>query len=273
MITKEIIITISVYNNEQEVVEFVNKIAKQNMGNKIGLFITCNSVNDKKKFEQDINNISVEHYIFYPTSNLGYLNGCLYGVKQYRKIIKCKWIMITNTDITFLNTSFFEKILTYNWNEDFWCIAPDIILPTGRHQNPFLRSRPDKYRIQRWRFLQGNAHILHLYSILSDMKQHVLKHNYNEINRESCEIYAPHGSCFLLSERCIDKLIRESKKVFMYGEEILVGEIIREESKKVYYCNDLKIRHNENATTKYINYEKKADYYKKSFEYIYKRFF
>ena len=34
MITKEIIITISVYNNEQEVVEFVKKISKQNMGKK-----------------------------------------------------------------------------------------------------------------------------------------------------------------------------------------------------------------------------------------------
>ena len=59
----------------------------------------------------------------------------------------------------------------------------------------------------------------------------------------------------------------------MYGEELLIAELIRKNKKKVYYIRDLVVHHNENSTTKLIDYKRKSMYYKQSYEYLMRVFF
>lgn len=270
---KEILILVSCYNNEDEVVRFAAHLSKQTVSEKIFLAVSCNSVKDKEKLLKGLENSGLDNAVLYPERNLGYLHGCLYGLKHGISLEDYKWVMISNTDIEFQSDSFFYELLTRKMPEDIWCIAPHIVLPGGRRQNPFLISRPSSKKMMAWKFIHENQVRLRSYTELSCLKRKLAAKKVSHNDSKNSIIYAAHGSCFILKPACVDVLNKANDNIFMYGEEILIAELIRKYKKKVYYIHDLVVHHNENSTTSLIDYKRKSMYYKQSYEYLLNVFF
>lgn len=264
---RDIGVAVVLYNNENEVIQFAMGLLRQSVIDRIQLLVTCNACKDIDKFKRELAEIMPSALVFDPHDNLGYLNGCLFGVKESKKTYS--WVMISNTDIELKEKDFFEKALE-NTPKDVWCIGPDIMLSsTGVHQNPFLQHRPSKKKIQTWKIAYSNYIFFWLYFKLSTLKSKSVQ---NEMQKSGI-VYSVHGSCFLLRNECVNKIITDAKGIFMYGEELLVAEVVRQNNKKILFSLSIGIIHNENQVTGTIVLKRKQKWFKNSIEYLAKDFF
>ena len=264
---KDIAVAVALYNNEKEVIEFAKGLLKQTAADRIQLLVTCNACKDVEAFKRDMAEVMPSAKVFDPGKNLGYLNGCLYGVKG--SVSDYSWVMVSNTDIEFKEQDFFERAVE-NISEDIWCISPDIVLSaTGVHQNPFLKERPSKKRVMIWKTAYSNYLFFRLYFKLSELKP---KKPQTGVLKDST-VYAVHGSCFILSRDCVKSLLPVCRKIFMYGEELLVAEVIHKNKKKSLFKASVGIVHNENQVTGSIGRARKQKWFKNSFNYLTEKFF
>jgi GT2 family glycosyltransferase len=181
--------------------------------------------------------------------------------------------MICNTDIIFEDNSFIEQFLSKTYDDSVWCVGTSIILKrTGKNQNPFLRVRPTSAKVHTWRIFYSSYPLFRLY-----FKLHDIKKRKNASTQEICcasgYVYGVHGSCFFVTEECVNQLVPEAQGIFMYGEELLVAEVIRHNAKKIYYDSSLKIVHNENQVTSAIASSRKQKWFNNSFVYMYNQYF
>lgn len=271
MSNKQIVVSVSCYNNEEEVICFAKQIAEQTINKQIWLLITGNGISRPGMLEEELRKIKLDTRIIYPKRNLSYLNGCLFGIKQLEETIQFKWFLISNTDISFESNFSLQSIMSLNISERIWCLVPDIVLSSKRKQNPFIQSRPSKQKVRMWKNIQGNQIGLTVYSKMSNAKKKCIN-NYNSKGREGY-IYTAHGSCFFITYDCFQELYKIANHIFMYGEEILVAEIAHKHDKKILYYPNCVVHHNDNSTTRHINYKLKSNYYKMSFTYFYNEFF
>lgn len=264
----KVIISTVCYFNEDEVIDFANNISEQTFKNVIFL-VCCNAISGEGRLEKELKNIGIESYIYYPKNNLGYLNGCLYGVKKFGSINEDDTVIISNTDIYISDVHTFEKIVNKRYGHNVACVAPKVILDNGKNQNPFLLERPSVYDILKWRYIQSSCIGMFIYTMMYRLKSKF------KIEKEygRREIYSACGSFMIFSAQMINILNSESNDIFMYGEEIYISEIIRKYGFKIIYDNDYIIRHHENSTTKLSGYKRKADWYKQSYIYLYNEFF
>lgn len=262
-----IAVAVACYNNEAEVISFANQLKEQTWVDRIQLVVTCNAVGNYESFKSAILDVLPSAAVFNPGINLGYLSGCLYGIEQMNKSFS--WVMISNTDIVFVQKDFFEKALQ-NVPENVWCIGPRITLVgTENHQNPFLKERPKSLKVKVWRIVYSLYPLFWLYFKLS-----YLKNDKTSISGiDSQIVYAVHGSCFIVSNSCIEALNEEKSNIFMYCEELMVAEIVRERDKRCYYNSEIGIIHNENQVTGKIGDRKKQQWFKSSMTYLYNRFY
>lgn len=262
---RDIAVAVTCYNNEDEVLEFAKHLSNQSLIDKIQLLVTCNACINFERFQVKLLSVLPTALAFNPGKNLGYLHGCLYGVKKSES--NYAWVMISNTDIEFTDNDYFEKLLQSAADDnDIWCIGSDIVLKAnGAHQNPFLSQRPSKRKFSLWKTVYSSYPLFRLY-----FKLYALKHK-EEANADikSSFIYATHGSCFLLKDECVNKIIEENPGIFMYGEELLVAEIIKENNKKCYLNIDTCVLHNENQVTGRIGNRKKQGWFKQSINYLF----
>ena len=95
---RDIAVAVVLYNNEKEVIEFAKGLLRQSIIARIQLLVTCNACQDINRFTKALHKVLPSASIFDPKENLGYLNGCLYGVKESKG--SYSWVMVKR--ITFL---------------------------------------------------------------------------------------------------------------------------------------------------------------------------
>ena len=265
-----IVVSVTSFNNDEEVLNFGKQLSVQSYADDIIYLVTTNSAKNLNSLKNCLNKLKVTSYLYNPEKNLGYLNGCLYGIKQYNSVNGNDIFVISNTDLTFLGDQVFSMIAEYMKDRRIWCLGPSIQDSTGNYQNPFLTERPSAKKIQMWKFVQGNSILLKIYTDLSRVKKNIHKKN---VKAETQDVYALHGSFLVLSYACMRELLNFRNEIFMYGEEILTAELVRTNGRIVRYVSDIEIIHNENSTTRLTNSKNKAKWYKQSFNHIYLTFF
>ena len=264
----KIAISVICYDNEKEVLEFAEKLSKQNGCEKIILLVTCNKCANVKQLINDLNKVKIASQIFEPGKNLGYLHGCLYGFKAFSG--KYEWAVISNTDIDFVSDTFFTKLLDNHYDFKIGCIGPDVTLKaTGKHQNPFALSRPGNALMKFRKIIYANYFLYSLYYMLSDIKNKI-SHTKNQ--KESGYVYGVHGSVIILRKECIDKFLEDNIQIFMYGEELYVAESMKENQLLSYYDTNLKIIHNENQVTGKIASRRKQRWCSQSINFLVERY-
>lgn len=266
------LISIVCYSNELEVCNFIDQIEMQEESNKIAVAITINKATNIKKLEAHISNLNVQCFIYNPEENLGYLNGCLYGIRKCSEFMKYNWVVICNTDITFSQNDFFRRINNKQYAENIWGIAPSIELVDGGFQNPYIINRISRREFYIRKLFFGNIFTYSLYFWASDIKKLLLGKR-NMFHPKSQEIYAPHGSCMIFRNNVMNIVCNENNNIFLYCEEEYLGGIIYENKKVVFYDESLKVIHNEHQTLGKINYLDKQKWYAQSMDFLDKRIY
>ena len=271
MTKKEIVVSVTCYDNEDEVIEFA-KMMNSHAGENISLVVTTNSVKDVVVFEKRIKEVKSNTVVYKPNNNLGYLNGCLYGASQYIESHSVDYIMITNTDVSFSDSDFFAKISQIELGEDIWCIGPNVVRASNKAaQNPFMIKRPSKRKMCLYRTIYSYQILYSLFVEIVKLKRIIMKREKKEA--DSGKIYASDGSCFILSKTCACKVFELSSNIMMYGEEVLVAEVVYSNRKMEWYLDNLHVVHHANSATGLMNLKRKQRWYKESFTWLYNTFF
>lgn len=272
MKTNKIIISVVCYKNEREVLEFATQLEKQTMKNYIVLLVNCNKCEKPDALKEGLEGIDIESFIYILDKNIGYLHACLYGLEKYEINNQYEWCIVCNTDVEFIEQTVLENFKRDSLDENIWCVAPNIVRSSNKAlQNPFLLERPSHNKMRFLKKIYSKYFLFFGYVHLAKILRLLIKQEVPDI--ESGDIYSADGCFIFIRHDCIQKLLKEKDKIFMYGEEIFISEIVRENGKRIKYIKSLKLIHNHNQTTKSIDYHEKQKWFNQSFDYLFERFF
>lgn len=258
------------YDNYQEVAKYM-KECLLNSSN-VDIAVVVNS-DKEKKVNELLNDISehrsrIKLYDF--GKNVGYLNSLLKIIKN-ENIENYKYYILSNTDIKYETSLFYEKLVKKTYDPDVGCIAPSVYsINTDTFANPHYKTRTSKNKLRMLSFIFSFPLIGRLYLKMSDIKS---RNRNSKAEEESCYVYSPHG-CFMIFTkdfiRCVKGYIYGTT---LYSEEACVGELLLKNEKTCYFDKTLRVHHLESTVTGKIDYKKRFKYWKDSIDYILKEFY
>ncbi|MBV9496538.1 MAG: hypothetical protein JOZ54_19985 [Acidobacteria bacterium] len=226
------------YRNSESVRAFTSHVRSLPGGAAAHVVIADNSN------EGDIPNALV----FNPARNLGYVPGCAWALSQWlQQNALPTWICVTNTDLR-LDADFLTNLENAAIGEDTGIVAPDVRLRSGAHQNPILYRRPARMMMAAYALLSRLALFMPIFELSVR-----LRHAMRRTTPATGEIYAAHGSIFLIHHRFFDRGGKLHYRGTMYGEEIHVAEQARRAGLRVMLRRDLRVEHDEHATTRGVS--------------------
>ncbi|WP_278181986.1 glycosyltransferase family 2 protein [Escherichia coli] len=201
-------------------------------------------------------------FVYDFNKNLGYMQGASEGIKAYLKSNDLPdWIVLSNTDITFSDNCFFERLS--NDGRKNIIIAPNIISADGVHQNPFLKHRLTLKKLKFLIAVNSFKFTAVAYSYLAKLKT-LIKANNKKKPSSPLEIYAPHGAFIIIGSLYFSKGENLDHPTFLYGEELFIAERAARLGMKVIYDDRYQVLHAEHITTSKMTSEFRAKTLKES---------
>lgn len=209
-------------------------------------------------------------------TNLGYLGAAKFGLGRYLAQGQTlpDWVIVSNPDIIIEDRQFLEKLGRLD-PSSAGVIAPRIVVPAlNLNQNPFMRERPGK--LKRWT-MRVHAHD-YFVSVVWDWLSRAKRGLRSRLARKRPEvsaagpIYAPHGSFMIFSRKYFEAGGYLDDQLFLYGEEIAVGELCRELGLPVIYDPTLSVIHNEHQSVGVGVTRTKFNHYRQSMRHLFSRY-
>ena len=262
------------YKTPEDTIALIKNIEEQSWSKKIKIYIVDNGSCDGsvEKFNNLNCNMSIE--LIESKTNLGFAKGNNLGIKK-ALLDGFRFIMVSNSDILIEKQSnFLEKIYEiYSKDQDIAVIAPSIKNFDGIYQNPFRNERFSLNEIVKMKlfFLSGFYklyYFLRVYILFELITYIVQKRRYKKIKnyhnkkQSSGYIYAPHGSFLIFTPTFFKYFNGFDDKTFLYCEEFILAEKLRQNSLKCWYENTLNVLHKECQSTEKIvyNYKEKVKF-------------
>lgn len=202
---------------------------------------------------------------FVSVPNNGYGAGNNIGVQYAMDNYEFDFLIISNSDIIVRNLIPLNKYIGCDC-----IIAPEVIMLTGKKQNPSLVGipgfEPIYYYLSKQGFLFDKRFCLTLSHILSRLGK-IFVYGYCLITcKHKVQIFGAHGSFIVFTSSAIRKLHPLfDDDMFLYNEETYLAYKAKKNKVPVYYCNDIVVNHLEGASGS-GDFNKQLPYYKKSFE-------
>lgn len=273
-ISKDRILNIvTVFCNESEVLEYAEKLNNQSISKGITLVIVLNKSGDMTidELENNLNRINLDIHLYNPGENLGYLSGLIYGYNQYIISNEApKWIVMSNTDITFSNNEFFKDFYNNKYNENVWMIGPSIYsLENRSYDNPQYKKRHTLSSLKKRIFIFKKPKLAFYYLKLANIKAKLKKRE----KKSSQYSYSLHGCFFFLNDNFMSILKEKKYGPLMYSEEAYLAELVRLSGKKSYYNSEIEVIHTGSTVTGKLEISNRSKYILESLEYIKKEFY
>jgi len=187
---------------------------------------------------------------FRAPENLGYLGAAQVGFDAYAsRHGPPDLTVVANTDIAFPNRSFWERLL--DMRPVGQITAPSIVsAPLRNDQNPYLSRRPGPLTLLLLRAFWATYPTYVAYLALQIGLRAI-----KAVRRRSAparNIYAPHGSFFILGRAFFERGGTVDVGTFLFGEELLLAEQARRLAVPVRYEPALRVLHMEHATTGFL---------------------
>ena len=263
---------IILYDNYNEIIEYLDSAY-----NSISLFSNLDVAIVINKDTQRVatkieeyskeRNYNVALYDF--KENVGYLNSLMYIVKNI-KIDDYNYFILSNTDIKYDTSNFFDKLFSTNIDDDIGCIAPSVYcLANNSYSNPHYTNRVKLIKFKFLSMMFSFPKLAHLYIKLSSLKANKNK----RIEKPAQYVYSPHGCYMIFTKRFIKSIKGFEYGVRMYSEESCIGELLLKNNFKCKYDPSIRITHMESAVTGKIDYHKRFSMWKESIDWIIKKFY
>ena len=263
----KILIVAVTYNSYLELNSYLKSIDKAVelcSETEVTVCIADNSIDKQNIDATQYKRIQVE---VIPLNNKGYLGGAQYVINGRTDISQYDYVAISNVDIEMAG-DFFIKLQEYKLDEDIAWLATRIWSKAEeRDRNPKIISRPSKKRLQL-------VNLIYKYPVLDYLYTRTLyKRKTMYTPSPEMDIYAGHGSFMLLTKHFFKHYRKIEYPIFLFGEEIYLGELIRIAGMRVRYVPTLEVIDTEHTSTGKM---KKAFYYKcnkESIDYILNNFY
>lgn len=223
------------YNNTNDCRKCINDLLLQEgVEQEIIVVDNCSRSEEKEAIEAFCNENGITFIA--NGKNSGYNAGNNIGLR-YAAEKGYDFALIANPDMQFPNKDYLQKLLEPMLaDEEIVVCGSDIITPEGIHQNPKKR---------------GKDRLSNFFSTLIGLFHIQKNHNpeWIESPTESKECRCLNGCCFAIYIGFIKMVGYLDENTFLYGEEPILGAMVEEANKKMFY----------NANTYAIHNHKKSN--------------
>ena len=256
----KVLVCVVNYKNEQEVLDYARNLSNQTALSEIHLLVTNNASSSSVNLdlEQELSTLPISACYYEPGKNLGYLTGALYGYRQYMVSAKKEplWVIVSNTDIEIKDSDFFLKMITNDYSEDIWCLAPSVYSASKKtYDNPQYTERISLSKLNRLIWIHERPLLAFLYAKLSKMKAKFTRKK----KMGSRYVYSAHGCFFALRMPFIDLLKSDGYSGVLFSEEAYIAENILLSGGKAFYDSSLEVVHNDSSVTGLLKMSLKAE--------------
>lgn len=176
-----------------------------------------------------------------PNENIGYFPA-IRKLMQENPPFDYEYVIISNVDVL-LPQDFFTQLCALNVESDTGWIAPEIYSQTEhRDRNPKILNRYPKRKLEVLRTLFSFPPLYNLYTLTLYKSKKLLTHKRGQI-------YAGHGSFIILTNEFMKRCGIINYPVFLFCEEIYLGEECKQGNLKVMYEPSVKVIDSEHAST------------------------
>ncbi|WP_291569598.1 glycosyltransferase [Clostridium sp. UBA4548] len=255
------------YNNSKVTEEYIKNINELKASEEVHIVVVDNNsvVEDYKNLEnvcKEYSNVK----LIRNEKNIGYFAGLNTGLTYVNEMTKeNKQVVIGNNDLIF-DKDFIEVIENYKLDSDILALAPNVVTSDGIFQNPHVISRVSKIRKLFFSIYYSNYYLGTL--MMKSYKMFKKETKQTEVTEEM-DIYMGIGAIYVLTNNFFKHYKLLDASVFLWGEEALLGNQIKQVKGRMRYLPNLKVKHLESLTTKKIPNKIKYNQAKKSYP-IYK---
>lgn len=197
----------------------------------------------RKAEEKAEGKVSIDIFVSRNTQadNPGYFGGIKRAMKEV-DVTAYDYAVISNVDLT-VEEDFFERLAAYDGPKDTGWLAPQIWSEAeGRDRNPKIMTR---YPLRKLKILRTFFQFPPVWALYHRYATHKKR---SEIHPAG-QIYAGHGSFIILTKAYFEHCGKIDYPMFLFCEEIYLGEQCRQAGLKVMYAPDLKVSDVEHAST------------------------
>ncbi|RVT46859.1 hypothetical protein EMM73_06635 [Rheinheimera sediminis] len=271
MKNEKILISAILYNNEAELMSFVQHVFSVAKEFIVDICVTVNSSSlhgeEYASYKEKL--ILTGATILEPGSNLGYFGAMNYAYKKKFTEGIHRYFIVSNTDLSF-DADFFKILNDYKLL-DACIVAPRIISSLScNDQNPMYVERPSRVKF----------YILS--KIFSSLILTIMQRVFNLVIRKlrggkkasgvavsAREIYAAHGALIIISGNFFSEGGNLNYPMFLFCEEIFLAEEVRSLKGKIVYEPSLISYHEEHKTTGFIPSKKMRQFLSESHLFCY----
>ena len=260
------------YNQCDVTVNCIKSILSSNHSQtSIDILVVDNS--DSSEYLLDIKKQLEKEYInendsldYIRVINKGYFSGINSGLEQL-DLQKFQYVVVGNNDLEY-DYNFFKCLLGTEIDKDSYVLAPNIINLDGSHENPRAIKRISNTKKIMYAIYYKSYILAILIMKIRSLLLPIKPNNRAQIQQH---IYLSMGACYILTRNFLDKSSFLDNKVFLYGEEVILAEQLKNLGGKLLYVPNLIVKHCEHTSTKKISNKQFYKIQQKSYE-VFKRF-
>ncbi|WAI00829.1 glycosyltransferase [Methanogenium organophilum] len=271
------------YQTVEDTIECLNSIRKY-YENLTIVVVDNHSLKEKMDVLSAYLEKSENIYLLQLDQNYGFAKGFNKGISFLRKK-GFSYIACSNNDILFQSEGILESLLDTQRMYHAAILGPSIYNLNGISQNPCYTSRLTK-RDATFLLFQTSLPVIFLKlvlpsSVLSYLDKLVQKRQNPGIcalpKNAPCEVYSLHGAFILFAPPFFEKNVGFDDYTFLYGEELILSEMMVRQGLSEYYDPRVRILHKEDRTSDFVwGGQKKLEPYliaRRSMKYWYSHYF
>lgn len=229
------------YNSYETADLYLKSLDKKYDKTRVELFVFMadNTEFDYKNITYQPTNYDIK--IFNIHKNLGYFGAIQYMMERISPS-EFDYSIISNVDLS-IDSTFFDILSDINIDKNVGWIAPQIYSKIEqRDRNPKIINR---YPLKKLKILK----IFFKYPVLYNLYTHTIYKSKKLAKHENMDIYAGHGSFIILTKEYFNRCGIIDFPVFLFCEEIYLGEQCKNNKLRVIYDQSLVVYDSEHVST------------------------
>lgn len=230
------------YNTWNETVNCCKSIKKYVRDIQYKIYVVDNNSSEKIMPEIEdffINEAAIE--LIYSCENKGYSAGNNIGIGKALDD-DCKYIMICNSDVLFVDDSVRKLMVFLSENEGAGIVGPQIYNTLDEFQPFYMLSKLTAVGKIKNMFLKTPLNVF-----FKSFKKNFIR---TQPLVEALKVFGVSGCCFMLSSECANFLYPLDENTFLYEEEYIIGVQLEKSSFEVYIIPNTHVIHAHGASTK-----------------------
>ena len=187
-----------------------------------------------------------------PGRNLGYLGAVDHAHRQLPDlVVGSAWVVVTNPDIRLADPGFLRGLAAFDPAPPR-VLAPGIVGPDGRDQNPYLDQAPSRVLTAVRTVAALDPRLTAAAEALGEARRRVVRSGPPAAPAAPGgmqQIFAPHGSFMCFSAGYLDAGLDFRHELFLYGEEVAIAARCATAGVPVLWVPQLRVEHSRHATT------------------------